>query len=81
MIFASFLVTIYILTMVNTLIFHDKNDDFSIKNDVFYMICSTFLQHLYTENKENDDFALKKHEFGMKNELCLHIFFGPFTYR
>ena len=68
MIFASFFVTIYILTMVNTLIFHDKNDDFSIKNDVFYMICSTFLQHLYTENKENDDFALKKHEFGMKNE-------------
>ena len=75
MIFASFLVTIYILTMVNTLIFHDKNDDFSIKNDVFYMMCSTFLQHLYTENKENYDFALKKkHEFGMKNELFLQVF-------
>ena len=68
MIFASFLVTIYIPTMVKTLIFHEKNDDFSIKKIIVYMICSTFLEHLYTENEEHDDFAVKKHEFGMKNE-------------
>ena len=49
--------------------FSRKNDDFSIKNDVFfYMIYSTFLEHLYIENEENYDFAVKKHEFGMENE-------------
>ena len=32
------------------------------------MICSTFLEHLCTENKEIDDFAMKKYDFGMKNE-------------
>ena len=48
---------------------------------IFYMICSTFVDHLYTENGESDDFAVEKHEFEMKNERFLHIFFGPFTYR
>ena len=48
---------------------------------IFYMICSTFVDHLCTENEENNDFVVKKHEFGMKNEWFLHIFFGPFTYR
>ena len=76
-----FLVTIYIPTIVNTLIFSRKNDGFSIKMMIFYMICSTFVDHLCTENEENNDFVVKKHEFGMKNEWFLHIFFGPFTYR
>ena len=40
---------------------------------MIYMICSTFLEHLYTENKVNYDFAMKKHEFGMKNE-CFYIY-------
>ena len=41
---------------------------FQSKMMIFYMICSTFVDHLYTENGENDDFAVekKKHEFGMK---------------
>ena len=32
------------------------------------MFCSTFVDHLYTENGENDDFAVEKHEFRIKNE-------------
>ena len=77
----NFLWPSIIPTIVNALIFHEKMMAFLSKMIIFYMICSTFLEHLYTENKENDDFAVKKHEFGMKNEWFLHIFFGPFTYR
>ena len=46
------------------------------------MICSTFVDHLYTENGENDDFAVEKNmNLEWKNERFLHMFFGPFTYR
>ncbi len=39
---------------------------------IFYMICSTFVDHLYTENEENDDFAVEKNmnlEWEM-NDFC-----------
>ena len=39
------------------------------------MICSTFVDHLYIENEENNDFAMEKHEFRMKNEWFLNFFF------
>ena len=57
---------------MNALIFHRKIMIFLSKIIIFYMICSTFVDHLYTENEENDDFALEKNmnlEWKM-NDFC-----------
>jgi len=45
------------------------------------MFCSTFVDHLYIENEENDDFAVeKRHETKMKNKRFSQHFLGPFIY-
>ena len=59
--------TIYIPTIVNTLIFHEKNDGFSIKNDDFLHELLNFCRpSIHRERKKNNDFAMEKKNMNLE---------------
>ena len=53
----------------------------SIKHYDFLHVLFNFCRQSIHRERRKQLFCSEKHEFWMKNEWFLHIFFGPFTYR